>query len=150
MRHHRNTGPHQCINGVEHVRTAALHLYRGDASFLNRASAVQHCTLDAGLIREKGHVDDHKRPLYAPPHSRRMIDHMIQRDRECRRISHNCSSHRIADKNCIDSRLVDESSKERIVGRHHHDLLTLSLVLGEITNGRGPLYRPGFIQRASS
>src|SRR5437762_3263966 len=88
VRHHWNPGPHQRVDGFEHLRIAALDLHRAHARFLNGAPAVQHRALDARLIRKKRHVDNYQRAFYPAAHRRCVVEHLLQGDRQCRWIPH--------------------------------------------------------------
>src|SRR5438105_2823217 len=148
--HHRNAGPHQRVHRVEHLGAATLDLHGTRSRLLNRASAVQHRTLDARLIGKERHIDDDERALHSTPNRCCMADPVIDRDRQRRWISHDRGPYGIANQNRVDPGLVDEPSEERIVGGHHYQLLAFSFALGEIADSDWTLLGLAFIQLARS
>ena len=151
MSHDGNSCPNQSVNSVEHLGASTFDLYGPDTSLLHRAATIEHCTLDARLIREKRHVDDDQRALHSPTHGRCMINHVVQRDGECRWKTHHRRANRIANENGIDSGFVDKSPEQRIVCGHDYKLLALALALGKIANcDRSLGLRLCLSQRASS
>jgi len=127
--------------------TAALNFHRGHASLLNRAAAIEDRALNACLVGQKGHVDDDERARHTATDGGGVVDHVIQRHRQCRGVSHHGGSNRIADENRVDAGFIDESPEQRIVRSHDDDLLALALALGEIADGYWPLLTASGSQR---
>ena len=98
--------------------------------------------MDALVVDRERQIDNDERSFGGASDHFRVIDHLVQRNRQRVVVSlhHHCQ--RVADQQHIDARLIQQACHREIVGRQHRDLLAALLHLGKRRNGQ-PLTEGG-------
>jgi len=104
--HDRQAGVREASNCVGNG-ASAFELDRGSAAFLEKPRCVLHRLLRGNLIRQEGHVGDHKRTIRASRHSARVINHVLQRHRDRRIQSKNHVPERVADEKQVNAGTIE-------------------------------------------
>src|SRR6185437_4300664 len=86
--HHGNARRQNSLDTVQY-EFAAFHLDAVRSGFLHDAHGALQGEPAVALVRAEGHVDDDQRPPDAAHDGGRVIDHLIERDRQGRLVTMN-------------------------------------------------------------
>ena len=115
--------------------TFDLHSRR--SAFQNQTAGIPHGLFQAELEREERHVRNDQRPLGAAAHRARVMNHHVERDRQGCLVTQHHHPERIADKNHIDARSIQEPRHREVVGGQHRDFFALFFHRSQIGNTYG-------------
>ena len=144
MRHHGNTCFHDGPDAVG-VGDTALQLHRLAVGLLHDTPGVGQRIVDRGLVRHKGHVDDHKGVFGTPAYSLTVVYHVVNGHGERVVVAQHHVAERVADQNHVYPCLVDGACRVIIVCREHTDD-TLSLLLQEVIGSMFHFLRAKLLQ----
>jgi hypothetical protein len=82
MAHHRNADVDQAAHDVNH-RAPAFDFHRAGSALLKKSACVAYGVGHTDLVRQEGHVGHDESPLGATSHCLRVMNHGLQRHRQC-------------------------------------------------------------------
>ena len=112
-------------------RQAALDLDRRGAG-LQQAAGVAHRLLDAHLIGHERHVGHDERARGAAGHRARVVQHVVERDRQRVLVAEHDHAHRVADEQHVDAGAVEKPRHRGVVGGEHGNLLAAPFPLAQV------------------
>jgi hypothetical protein len=140
--HHGDAGPHHGGDRLGHLRRATLHLHGRGARLLEHASRITDRLLGGDLIGQEWEVDDDEPSLDASPHGPRMIDHVVERDRQRGIEAEDDVRERVTDENHVGAGAIHEAREKEVVGSKRSDALASTLHLLEIEHPNASLASP--------
>ena len=124
MTAHRDAARDQKLNAARDP-CAALELDHLRArSHQPRRAGV--CLFRARLVASERHVGDHECRARARGDAARVIDHLVERDWQRRRISTNDHAQRVSDEQRVDAGAIEQHGEARVIAGEHRDLLSLA------------------------
>ncbi len=131
MSHDRNARADNRRDGAAEFVRGTFQFHGLCAAFLDKPTGMAQRFLGGDLIRQKRHVADDHRPSRRTRHHARVVNHLVHRDAERIRQTHDDVRARIADEQHIDPGVVHEFRGGIIVGGQHGDLFARLLALPE-------------------
>ena len=131
---------------------SAFELDRVHAGLLHEAAGARDRLLDRRVIGHERHVADQQRLLGAPSDGLRVVQHVVQRHRQRRRVAEHHHAEAVADQQDGDSRLVEDLRAQVVVGREHGKAPALVLQSLDVQHRghRRPLLRVAATSRVSA
>jgi hypothetical protein len=121
VRHHRNARVHARAQCRVHPHTA-FELHRVRPALLNEAPRVANRLPRADLIRQERQIRDDQRAPHAAHHAPRVINHLLQRDRQRCRVSLHHHADGIAHEDRVGPGFVAQTCGCVVVGRDDGEL----------------------------
>ena len=131
MRHDRDVDRRDRPDNVGH-RTAPLNLDSLGTTLLDHTSAISARIFDAGLIRHEGHIRYDKSLRSGALDSPHMIQHLIHGNRQCRIMTGDDNADRITHQNYIDSAVINQARKRKIIRGQYGNALAVLLHLQDV------------------
>ena len=135
--HHRNTGREDAVDRFENL-LAALDLHGVGFGLLHDADGRIERHLRIALIGAERQIDDHQRAIDGAHDRAGVIDHHIEGDGKRRFITGHHIGRRIADKNHVDTRGIDDLRHRIVVRGQHGDLFAALFHLRQPVGRNGP------------
>ena len=113
------------------IHGTSLQLHCLAVGLLHDASRIADGIVHRGLIRHKGHVDDNEGVLRPAAYRPAMVYHIFYGHGKGVVISEDDIAKRVADKDHVDARLVDDTGRMVVIGSEHaeHALALLLLII---------------------
>ena len=128
--HHGNAGRHECGNRLG-LLDAAFELHGLAAGFFQNAAGVFDRPVRAQMETRKWHIDDHESVLHGAADHFGVVDHFVERHRQCAVVPLDDHRHAVADEDALDAGGIDEAGQGVVVRGDHRDLASGRFEAGE-------------------
>ena len=131
MTHHGNIDRRDSRHRVRD-RDSPFELHRFRPAFLDEAPGVTQRVFGTHLVREERHVGDDQRAAPRPRDRTRVVDDLVDRDRERGVLAAHRHAETIADEQHVDAAVVEDPREWKVVRGQHRDRLMRGLHAREI------------------
>ena len=120
MPHHRDAHRGQLLGVLDHA-TAAFHLHRGDAGFLQKTPGISDRVLGGGVVGHERHIADDQCAGRAADHGTGVTDHVVHRHAEGVGVAEHRRSQAVADQQHRDAGAIQPARRAVVVAGQHRE-----------------------------